>query len=248
MQLKVYRAAGALDRVPHLQGEAARFVFAQPADPVEVLRVGLAAAGGPVALACSFSLEDVLIIDLAAAHSLPIEVFALDTGRLPEETFEVAAALRERYPIAINWYAPEARAVEQLLQLKGPLSFRESLKERHECCGLRKVEPLQRALQGKAGWITGQRRAYGVTRSELGAIEIDHAHGGILKLNPLCDLSDEQVAARGLPKSRLYERGYASIGCAPCTRPVAPGEDPRSGRWWWESPEHKECGLHRRPG
>ncbi len=223
-------------------------VLSAPEDAAEVLRVGVAAAGGPVALACSFSIEDVVIVDLLREQDLPVSVFALDTGRLPEETYEVAEALRLRYGLAVTWYHPDAVAVERLLQ-GGPLSFRAGLAERHACCAVRKVAPLRRALTGCAAWITGQRRAHGLTRADLDAIERDEVHG-LLKLNPLCHWSDQQVwahaDARALPRSRLYAQGYTSIGCAPCTRPVLPGEPARAGRWWWEAEEHKECGLHRR--
>lgn len=228
-------------------------LFAAPADPVAVLRAGLAAAGGPVTLACSFSIEDVVLIDLLCTHGLReefgAEVFALDTGRLHEETYEVAEAIRTRYDLPITWYFPDLVAVERLLRGKGAFSFRSSLEERHACCDARKVAPLLRALHGKAGWITGQRREQAVTRTGLSAIERDVGHGGIVKLNPLCDWNEQQVwdyaNAHELPRSRLYAHGYQSIGCAPCTRPVRPGESARAGRWWWESPEHKECGLHR---
>jgi phosphoadenosine phosphosulfate reductase len=225
------------------------------ATPLALLRAGLQVVSGPVALACSFSIEDVLLIDLVAELQKepgpvpPIALFALDTGRLPEETYEVAEAVSARYGITIDWYFPDLVEVERLLGKKGPLSFRNSLEDRHECCGVRKVAPLLRALRGKAGWITGQRRDHGATRARLLPLQRDEAHGGIWKLNPLYSLSEEelwaQAAARALPASRLYARGYTSIGCAPCTRAVAAGEPARAGRWWWESPEHKECGLHR---
>lgn len=228
-------------------------VLTSPAEPVSVLRAGLAAAGGPVGLACSFSIEDVVLIDLLCTHGLikefGTEIFALDTGRLHEETYEVAEAIRTRYGIPIAWYFPDLVAVERLLRHSGPLAFRSSLEERHACCDARKVAPLLRALHGKAGWITGQRREQAVTRAGLSPLERDLAHGGIVKLNPLCDWTEQDVWAyaetRSLPRSRLYAQGYQSIGCAPCTRPVRPGENARSGRWWWEAPEHKECGLHR---
>ena len=220
------------------------------ATPEEILRAGLAAAGGPVSLACSFSVEDVVIIDMARELGLPIGVFALDTGRLHEETYEVADAITERYRIRIDWYYPRHEAVEQLLREKGTFSFRESLDNRHECCHIRKVEPLGRAMKGLAGWITGLRREQSVTRTGLAPIEIDAANGGILKINPLLEWTEAQVweyaKARRIPTNRLHSQGYPSIGCAPCTRPVAPGEHPRAGRWWWENPENKECGLHRR--
>ena len=220
------------------------------ATPQEILQAGLAAATGPVKLACSFSVEDVVIIDLIRALALPIGVFAIDTGRLNEETYEVADALTDRYRLTIDWYFPRNEAVECLLQTKGPFSFRESLENRQECCRVRKVEPLGRALQGLAGWVTGLRREQSVTRAALAPIEIDAANGGILKINPLINWTSTQVwdyaREHGIPVNRLHRQGYPSIGCAPCTRAVQPGEDARAGRWWWENPETKECGLHRR--
>ena len=220
------------------------------ATPAEILRAGIEAAGGPVSLACSFSLEDVAIIDIAHEAGLQLGVFALDTGRLNEETYEVADALVERYRLKIDWYFPRHEEVEQLERTEGLFSFRESLEKRHQCCAIRKVEPLSRALEGLNGWVTGMRRAQSVTRGDLKAVERDELNGGILKINPLLGWSEEQLVSytdeRRLPKNRLYSQGYRSIGCAPCTRAVREGEDARAGRWWWENPEHKECGLHRR--
>lgn len=222
----------------------------QNASPQEILRAGIEAAQGPVSLACSFSLEDIVIIDLAAAAKLPMGLFAIDTGRLHEETYEVAEALVERYRLKIDWYFPQHEAVERLERDKGLFSFRESIENRHECCHIRKVEPLLRALKGLSGWVTGMRRQQGVTRGDLQVIERDDLNGGILKINPLLDWSEEMVLAyskeQNLPANRLFREGYRSIGCAPCTRAVQPGEDVRAGRWWWENPENKECGLHRR--
>jgi len=216
----------------------------------EILRQGAEAAQGIVKLACSFSVEDTVIIDMIHKEGLKIGIFALDTGRLNEETYEVADAITERYGIRIDWYFPKHEAVEKLERDKGLYSFRESLDNRHECCGIRKVEPLGRALAELAGWVTGLRREQSVTRTDLAPIEIDENHGGILKINPLLEWSEEQVwdyaKQHKVPVSRLYAEGYRSIGCAPCTRAVAPGEHARAGRWWWENPEHKECGLHRR--
>lgn len=223
-----------------------------PADaaPQDILKAGVDAAAGTVKLACSFSVEDVVIIDMAAKLGLPIGIFALDTGRLHEETYEVADAITERYRTPIEWSFPRHEAVEKLLREKGAFSFRESLDNRHECCHIRKVEPLGRALKGLSGWVTGLRREQSVTRTGLAPIEIDEANGGILKINPLLEWSEAQVweyaETRRIPVNRLHRQGFPSIGCAPCTRPVAPGEHPRAGRWWWENPEHKECGLHRR--
>jgi len=219
------------------------------ADPREILRRGIEAAGGPVALTCSFSAEDVVVLDFLREVAPEARVFALDTGRLNEETYEVAEAVRRRYGVTIEWHFPRREEVECLEREKGLHSFRESLENRHECCRIRKVEPLARALAGLSGWVTGLRRDQGVTRADVKAIERDEAHGGLLKINPLLEWSWDQVWAyvqeKRLPGNRLYGRGYPSIGCAPCTRAVEPGEHPRAGRWWWESPEHKECGLHR---
>ena len=218
--------------------------------PQEILRAGIEAAKGPVSLACSFSMEDIVIIDLALELGLPLGVFALDTGRLNEETYEVADAVAERYRLKIDWYFPKHDEVEQLERTEGLFSFRESLDKRHACCAIRKVEPLSRALRGLSGWVTGMRRDQSITRGDLKGIEWDDLNGGILKINPLIDWSEEQLLAyteeHRLPKNRLYGQGYRSIGCAPCTRAVKTGEDARAGRWWWENPENKECGLHRR--
>ncbi len=220
------------------------------AAPSEILKSGVEAAQGIVKLACSFSVEDVVIIDIAARHGVQMGIFALDTGRLNEETYEVSEALAERYRIPIDWYFPRNEAVERLEREKGLFSFRESLENRHECCRIRKVEPLGRALEGLAGWVTGLRREQSITRNGLAPIELDNANGGILKINPLLEWTEEQVLEYArqhkIPMSRLYGQGYRSIGCAPCTRAVKPGEHARAGRWWWEDPEHKECGLHRR--
>ncbi|HTP66506.1 MAG TPA: phosphoadenylyl-sulfate reductase [Geobacteraceae bacterium] len=218
--------------------------------PAEIIRAGIELAGDQVKLACSFSVEDVVIIDMAFEAGLPIGIFALDTGRLNEETYEVADAIIERYRLRIDWFFPERGKVEALLRDKGPFSFRESLENRHECCHIRKVEPLGRALKGLGGWITGLRRKQSLTRAGLAAIEVDELNGGILKINPLLEWNEKEIweyaEARRVPINRLHKQGYPSIGCASCTRPVAPGEHPRAGRWWWENPEHKECGLHRR--
>jgi phosphoadenosine phosphosulfate reductase len=223
---------------------------ASGAPPAEILRSGIEVAGGPVSLACSFSLEDVAVIDIAHNAGLPLGVFAIDTGRLNEETYEVAEALAERYRLKIDWYLPRHGDVEKLERAEGLFSFRESLDKRLACCAIRKVEPLSRALTGLSGWVTGMRRDQSITRSDLKAVEQDALHGGIIKINPLIDWSEEQLLAyteeHRLPRNRLYGMGYRSIGCAPCTRAAREGEAARAGRWWWEDPDNKECGLHRR--
>ena len=216
----------------------------------EILTAGVAAAGGAVSIACSFSMEDVILVDLAAKEKLSLGVFAIDTGRLPEETLEVADAVKERYGIPIDWFFPRHEYVERLEREKGLFSFRHSREDRMECCRIRKVEPLSRALSGLAGWVTGLRREQAPSRTGLLPVERDGLNGGIVKINPLLAWTEADVIAwterERLPVNRLYRQGYRSIGCAPCTRPVAPGEPERAGRWWWEDPEHKECGLHRR--
>ena len=220
-----------------------------PTEPADILTQGLEAAGERVSLACSFSVEDVVVIDLASRLNLPLGVFAIDTGRLNEETYEAAEAVMGRYGIQIDWYFPDRQAVESLESQKGLFSFRESLENRKECCRIRKVESLDRALEGLAGWVTGLRRDQSITRADLAPLETDAGHGGILKINPLIYWTEEEVweyaKRERIPVNRLHRTGYPSIGCAPCTRAVRPGESSRAGRWWWEDPDHKECGLHR---
>jgi phosphoadenosine phosphosulfate reductase len=203
---------------------------------------------GRIAVASSFSIEDCVVIDLCRKLDPQARVFALDTGRLPEETYQTADRVREKYGVEIEWFFPERARVEALERQKGLYSFMESLENRHECCDIRKVEPLNRALGALDGWITGLRRDQSVTRSDAGEIEFDAGHGGLAKLNPIIGWSEAQLHAYAdahrVPVHPLHKKGYPSIGCAPCTRAVRPGEHPRAGRWWWENPESKECGLH----
>lgn len=205
--------------------------------------------GASAAIASSFGVEDVVLIDLAARHAPSARIFTLDTGRLPPETYEVMEEVRRRYRARIETFFPDRAAVEKLEQEKGFFSFRQSIEDRKDCCAIRKIEPLSRALAGRSAWITGLRREQSVTRAEVAIVESDAGHGGIAKINPLAAWTEAEVwkyaRERSLPVNALHERGYPSIGCAPCTRAIAPGEDVRAGRWWWEQPEHKECGLHR---
>jgi len=218
------------------------------AGPEALLDWAFRTFGRRIAVATSFGAEDVVLLDVARKVEPDAVFFAIDTGRLPEETFLVAEAWRER-GARIRWYFPEHAAVEGLVNEAGAYSFRDGVEERKACCAVRKVEPLQRALSGLEAWITGLRRDQSPTRAQIASVEQDDAHGGIVKINPLTSWTSEQVwdhiRAHRLPYSALHDRGYPSVGCAPCTRAVQPGEHPRAGRWWWESPEHKECGLHR---
>ena len=201
-------------------------------------------------LAIATSLQDSVLIHLATCVRKDIRVFSLDTGRLPEEAYVCADEIRQRLGVRIEWYFPRHEAVEKLVTERGPFSFKQSLNDRRECCHIRKVEPLGRALDGLDAWMTSQRRDESVTRGTLATIERDETHGGIVKINPLADWTANDIRAylrkHDLPYNRLLDRGYPSIGCACCTRAVEPGEDPRAGRWWWESAEHKECGLHQK--
>lgn len=218
------------------------------ASPQQVLAHASETFGGRLAFACSLGLEDVVVFDLLSRLPRPPRIFFLDTGRLHQETYDTLAALRARYGLPIETYFPRFEAVQTYVDSHGPNAFYESLELRKSCCAIRKLEPLERALAGADAWITGLRSDQAATRTGLERFELDNAHGGILKINPLADWSLEQtwahVRARQVPYNKLHDQGFPSIGCAPCTRAIAPGESIRAGRWWWEAPEHKECGLH----
>jgi phosphoadenosine phosphosulfate reductase len=227
--------------------DAARRLAGAPPD--QVVSWAMERFGRGVAIASSFSIEDCVVIDLATkAAPGGVRVFALDTGRLPDETYLTAERVRMKYGLEIEWTFPQRDAVENLIRLKGLYSFRDSLDNRHECCGVRKVEPLGRALASLDAWMTGLRNEQSVTRTDTPEVEIDRAHGGMVKLNPLVRWTMAEVRAYAetnrVPIHPLHDRGYPSIGCAPCTRAIKPGEHPRAGRWWWEDPENKECGIH----
>ncbi|MEP6997206.1 MAG: phosphoadenylyl-sulfate reductase [Betaproteobacteria bacterium] len=204
----------------------------------------------PAALGSSFGAEDMVLIDLVARHALPIEILTLDTGRLAEETHAQIDRVRQHYGLAIRVLHPDAATLDAFVAAHGSNAFYRSIELRQSCCAIRKSIPLAKGLAGKGGWITGQRRAQSITRAGLAVEEFD-AERGIPKFNPLADWSDTDVwnyvRAYAVPYHPLHDRGYPSIGCAPCTRPIDAGEDLRAGRWWWEDPEHRECGLHRRP-
>jgi phosphoadenosine phosphosulfate reductase len=206
-----------------------------------------AAHGARAKLASSLAAEDMLLTHAILSRGLPIGIFSLDTGRLHAETVGMVTRIRERYGYAVEQFHPRAEAVDAYVAQHGANAFYESVERRKECCAIRKVEPLNRALAGLTAWLTGQRRAQSVTRTELAVEERDEARG-IAKYNPLADWTEAEVWAylrtRDVPVNPLHARGYPSIGCEPCTRAVRPGEDSRAGRWWWESRDSKECGLH----
>ena len=189
-----------------------------------------------------------VLIDMWAKINPGGKVFTLDTGRLPQETYEVMEEIRKKYPITLEYYFPDKEDVEKMLREHGPNLFYKSVELRKLCCYVRKVKPLARALAGKEAWITGLRREQAVTRKSIRKVEIDEVHGNIVKINPLADWTEEMVweyiRKNEVPYNKLHYKNFPSIGCAPCTRAVKPGEDIRAGRWWWELPEHKECGLH----
>jgi phosphoadenosine phosphosulfate reductase len=200
----------------------------------------------PTTFACSFGAEDMVLLDAVATNARKIEVFTLDTGRLPEETQTLLETVRDKYPIAIRTYFPDAAEIESWVAQNGPNAFYKSVGQRQQCCNIRKVKPLQRALSGKKSWITGLRRDQSQARQTLQLEGWDDANG-LVKINPLLDWTNDDVwtyiKTHDVPYNALHDRGYPSIGCAPCTRAVKPGEDIRAGRWWWES-SAKECGLH----
>jgi phosphoadenosine phosphosulfate reductase len=200
-----------------------------------------------LSFANSLGAEDMVLTDLILKHRLPIEIFSLDTGRLPAETYALMGQVEQHYGTRLKVFFPDATAVETFVRSEGINAFYNSIELRKACCRIRKVEPLQRALTGKQAWITGLRAAQSTTRTGLPAREFD-AGNGLEKLNPLTDWSETEVWAylrmNGVPFNALHEQFYPSIGCAPCTRAVAVGEDVRAGRWWWEDPDSKECGLH----
>jgi phosphoadenosine phosphosulfate reductase len=201
----------------------------------------------PAVLASSLAAEDMVLTDMILRAKLPIGIFSLETGRLHAETLAVLAQIKQTYDFDVALYRPEPQAVADYVTQNGLNAFYDSVEMRKECCRIRKVEPLERALAGQRAWVTGQRRAQSSTRAALDVEEQDAAHG-MTKFNPLADWSEGDVwhylRSNAVPYNALHDKGYPSIGCEPCTRAIEPGEDVRAGRWWWENPESKECGLH----
>jgi len=201
----------------------------------------------PVCFANSLGAEDMVLTDLIDRHGLNIEIFSLDTGRLPKETYELMQEVAGVYSTPLKVYFPDSAAVERYIAQNGINGFYDSVESRKSCCFARKVEPLRRALRGKGAWVTGLRRDQAVTRGSLEESSYD-AEFGLQKFNPLLDWSNKDVWAyirqHDVPYNKLHDQFYPSLGCEPCTRSITAGEDIRAGRWWWENPESKECGLH----
>jgi len=219
----------------------------QDLDAARLLRLVLPLFGDGIALATSGGAEDQVLIDMAAKIEPKVRIFTLDTGRLPAETFDVLDATRRRYGVPIKVLLPDSAQVEAMVAEHGVNLFRESVELRKQCCYVRKVVPLHRELETLDAWITGLRRGQAVTRRTVDRIEWDGSNG-LVKINPLADWTARQVwdyiERYDVPVNALHAKGHPSIGCACCTRATEPGEDIRAGRWWWEQPEHKECGLH----
>ncbi|MHB8719202.1 MAG: phosphoadenylyl-sulfate reductase [Candidatus Dormibacteria bacterium] len=217
----------------------------------EALLLEVAAAHSRVALAASFQAESGVLIDMCSRLGLGIDVLTLDTGRLPEETHTVMDTFRRRYDLRLRVLSPDPAEVEALVERDGPNLFRTSVALRQSCCAVRKVAPLRRALRDYDAWITGLRRQQSPSRTAVAAVAADPGSGGITKVAPLVDWTREEVGEylehHAVPRHPLYDRGYTSIGCGPCTRAILPGEDERAGRWWWEAGSTRECGLHALP-
>jgi phosphoadenosine phosphosulfate reductase len=217
--------------------------------PQEILEYFLNEYKDKIALSSSFGAEDQVLTHMILNIDKTATIFTLDTGRLPYETYSVMDNTNLKYGVKVDVYFPNAQDVEELYKNQGINGFYESIENRKACCHVRKIRPLQRALKGLEVWITGLRAAQSVTREAMQLVEYDESNR-VIKLNPLLAWSEKEVwdfiKTNKVPYNKLHDQGYPSIGCAPCTRAVKEGDDIRSGRWWWENPEHKECGLHKK--
>ena len=223
-------------------------VLAKKSQVLDFLQFSVQELGaGSITFANSFGAEDMVLTDIILKNNLNVEIFSLDTGRLPSETYDLIAETEQHYNTKLNIYFPQAQTVEFYVKNHGINAFYESVELRKSCCHMRKVAPLQRALAGKKAWVTGMRAEQAVTRASLPVREFDEGNQ-LEKFNPLSDWTEQEVWAYirmfGVPYNALPDQFYPSIGCAPCTRAIAVGEDVRAGRWWWEDVDSKECGLH----
>lgn len=231
---------------PKLTDELVQNVTAKRAQVLALLKAA-STEFNAITFANSYGAEDMVLTDIIAKENLPIEIFSLDTGRLPAETYTLMGEVESTYQTKPVVFFPKHEAVEQYVRTQGINAFYESIELRKACCHMRKVEPLQRALAGKQAWVTGMRAEQAATRASLPTREFDTGNK-LEKFNPLSDWTEQEVWAYirmyNVPYNALHDQFYPSIGCAPCTRAVAMGEDIRAGRWWWEDPTSKECGLH----
>jgi len=218
--------------------------------PEEVLQFFLKKYKDKVAFASSLGAEDQVLTHLITSIDPATKIFTLDTGRLYPETYDLIDRTNSRYKIKMKVYFPAANKVEKMVREKGINLFYESVESRKLCCNIRKIEPLHRAIEGFDFWITGLRKEQSITRNSNAIVELDNNNHGRIKINPLLNWTEGQVwdyiGENQIPYNKLHDQGFPSIGCQPCTRAIEPGEDVRAGRWWWEHPEHKECGLHQR--
>ena len=223
-------------------------VLYDDAPPQEILEWALDRFHPRMAISEGGGAEGMAILDMAVGIRPDVRVFTIDTGRLPQETYDLMERVRQRYGIEIEVLFPERTAIERLTKRHGPNLMYRAVDLRLLCCQIRKVQPLVRFLGDLDAWVTGLRREQWASRAEVRKIELDHDHGGIVKVNPIADWTKDEVwdyiRANDVPYHALFDQGYTSIGCAPCTRPVEPGEQDRSGRWWWETDAPKECGIH----
>ena len=228
---------------------AAQVASLNEAEPQRILEWAISVFGSRLSLAASFGVEDVALIAMSAGLNVVERpsIFFLDTGRIHQETYETIERIRSRYGVAVQAFSPEASTLEPFVAANGWHSFYTSKVAREACCSVRKLAPLARALRGQSAWITGLRQEQAGARRNVAVVEADHSNG-LIKVNPLARWTTAQVwdfvRAEGVPYNPLHDRGFASIGCAPCTRAISPGEDLRAGRWWWEDGVGGECGLH----
>lgn len=238
-------SAGARTSDPEATRIASEF---ESKPPQELLAWAIERFGRGLGICSSFQAEGSVLIDMAWRIDPNVRVFTIDTGRMPQETYELIDKFRDLYRIKVETFLPDQNVLERMVTKHGNNLFYRDMNLRLLCCDVRKVIPLQRALKNYTAWVTGLRRGQWTSRADVRKYEIDDYHGGIAKLAPLADWSERQawdyIRANNVPYNSLYDKGYRSIGCAPCTRPVGDGQDPRSGRWWWETNGPKECGMH----
>jgi len=243
--------------MPHFQeklfqDDTLRFIESGGAESLsaqEILTWGIKNFAPRISLSCSFgAAEGMVLLDMMHRIDPASRVFVLDTGRLHQATYDLVDRVRDRYDKPVEVIFPRAEDVEEMVRRDGLNLFYESVEKRQLCCRVRKVEPLERHLAELDAWVTGLRRDQNVTRADTAKVEIDHSRGGMVKLNPIADWSHDDVlsyaGAHDVPLNRLHNEGYPSVGCAPCSRAISQGDDARAGRWWWEDPETRECGIH----